>query len=368
MAVHEALEAVDALGVVPIRDHRANEPLLGWVDATFGGVASSEVAAGGVWVFERAGHRIGLASYDLRGLAYHWLRFWNARSGIATLGPFGLIDGDGRVVPGRSADERLIERALLHAALASVRERGYRQAVVPVVTDPERLAFYEREAGARFVESVDLGRGGRRFRTTVLASGNGSNFEAVAHAAAEGALPLDLVRLVVNRPAAVARDRARRLGVPEEVVAWARGSESRERFDERVTGVVAATEPDLVLMLGWMHVMPATFVARFPQIANLHPAFLPLDPAADRVTMPDGTSIAAFRGAHAVDDALAAGAPWFGATLHRVGVAVDRGAVLARAPLPLGAGRSREALEAELHAAERRTLLAGLNRWACEMP
>ena len=248
----------------------------------------------------------------------------------------------------------------------SLRERGYRQALVPLVSEAWRIAYYERQANARVVESVDPGRGGRRWRTTVLASGNGTNLQGVLDASAEGRVPVDVVALVANRPTAPALERGRRAGLETHVVAWDRATETREAYDARILSTVAATEPELVLLLGWMHVLPATFVARFPESLNLHPAFLPLDPVADVVTMPDGQRIAAFRGARAFDDALAAHSVWAGATVHRLSVAVDRGEVLARAPLALSAGESRAASETRLHALERDVVTAAVRRWSWE--
>jgi phosphoribosylglycinamide formyltransferase-1 len=114
-----------------------------------------------------------------------------------------------------------------------------------------------------------------------------------------------------------------------------------------------------------MHILPELFVRTFDCL-NVHPAFLPYNPAAESVTMPDGTTIPAFRGAHAVDDALKAGAPWIGASFHRVGVEVDRGSLLARLPLKRDPAESREALDERLHALERRVVATGLERWLWE--
>jgi len=209
-------------------------------------------------------------------------------------------------------------------------------------------------------------RSERRYRTTVLASGSGSNFQAVVDGLRAGAVPLDLRALVVNRPNAFARERARAAGIPEEVVAWDRAAESRAAYDARLLHAVEATKPELVLLLGWMHVLSPEFVARFPELLNIHPALLPFDPRADAVAAPDGTTVPAFRGGHAVDDALAAGVGWIGATVHRVGVEIDRGGVLARAPLRLVPGEPRGELEARLHALEHEVLATALRRWAEE--
>ncbi len=183
-------------------------------------------------------------------------------------------------------------------------------------------------------------------------------------AARAGSLPLEVNALIVNRAGAGVLARAARLNVPAEVLVWDRASEARSAYDARVAAAVAATEPDLVLLLGWMHVLPPEFVERFPEILNLHPAYLPLDPEADAVDFPDGTRTTAFRGPRALDDALEAGSAWIGASVHRVGAAVDRGEVLARAPLRLESGEDRAALERRLHALEHELLGEAILRWA----
>lgn len=356
--MHHALEALDARGIAPVREHRTPESILGWIDAEFGGVWSCEAAAGGIWTASRGGAPVAFAAHDARGLAFHWLRPWAARGSVGIFGPMGVVESERGTGLGAT---------LLHAGLFSLRERGYRQALIGCVS-ADGAAFYEQHAGASVVEHVDPARGGRRWRATVLASGNGSNFQAVAEAALAGGLPLEVAALVVNDPGAHALERAEKIGVPARVVAWDRASESREAYDGRLLAAVAATEPEVVLLLGWMHVLPAAFVARFPQMLNLHPAFLPLDPAADAVTMPDFSVLAAYRGRRPVDDALRDGAAWIGASVHRVGVAVDRGAVLARAPLRLRPGETREDLDERLHALERDVLGLAIRRWSWEQP
>jgi phosphoribosylglycinamide formyltransferase-1 len=289
-------------------------------------------------------------------LRFHWLRAWANRDSVGVFGPLGVLErarGGG------------VGAMLVHAAMFSLLERGYRRALIPVV-GPSLERFYARVADARAVERVEPDRPGHRARTVVLASGSGSNFAAVAQAAAAAELPLDVVGVVVNRPGAFVLERARALGIPHRLTAWDRSNETREAFDARVLAAVAGFQPELVLLLGWMHVLPATFVARFPEMLNLHPAFLPLDPAADTVTLPDFTSLPAFRGARAFDDALAAGSRWAGASVHRVGFAVDRGIVMARAPLALDPAESRGALDERLHALERSVVRTAIRRWSWE--
>jgi len=357
--VHHGIEALDREpGIYVGREHRTPERILTWIDAHFGGTFASDAAASGIWIAEVSGRPVGFAAFDARGLRYDDVRFWQTRDGVGLLGPLGVLPDYRR---------RGVGTTLARAACFALHERGYRQGVFPAVASAEHVAFLERRAHARFVQTVDQ-RPARRYRTTVLASGTGSNFAAVLAAAARGDLPIDIAALVTNRAGAGALAYANAAGVAAHVVTWARASESRDDYDARVIAAVAATEPDLVLLLGWMHVLPATFLARFPETLNLHSAVLPLDPSRDTVTMPDGTEIPAFRGAHAFADALAAGLGWSGATVHAVGVAVDRGAVYARAPLALPADVPRDALAARLHALERDVVATAIRRWARERP
>jgi phosphoribosylglycinamide formyltransferase-1 len=117
-----------------------------------------------------------------------------------------------------------------------------------------------------------------------------------------------------------------------------------------------------------MHLLPVSFVRAFPELMNLHPAFLPLDPRRDDVVMPDGTAIPAFRGPRAVRDALAGSSRWVGATLHRVTGETDRGPVMARKPLRVRDGESEEELMERVHEIERGVVRAGVTRWLYERP
>ena len=352
--LHRALEALDRAGIVPLREHRTPERILAWIDAEFGGTASIDAASGGIWIAEDRSGPLAFAAYDSREPDYHWLRGWSEKPGVGVFGPFGVSD---------RARGTGLGKNLLRAALFSLRELGYRQALIPAVAS-ELVPYFERAAGARVVEWIDLDRGARRWRATVLASGSGSNFQAVLDAARAGDLPLEIAALVANRPEAFALERAAAGNVPGTTVTWNRQDESRAAYDRRVLEAVARTEPDVVLLLGWMHVLPASFVARFPDALNLHPAFLPLDPALDVVTMPDGSALPAYRGAHAFDDALVAGKSWAGATVHRVGAAVDRGEVYARAPLRIAAGEPRSSLDVRLQSLERYVVATAIRHWA----
>ncbi len=353
-ALNKESGALEARGIRLMRESRAPDWLLAWIDLEFGGVWSSEAASGGVcWAEDRSG-TLGFCVFDARRPDFYWLRSWRKKPEVGIFGPLGVVE--------RARGARL-GAALLRVALSVLSERGYRQALIPVV-DEGLTPYYVREAGASVVEQVDLKRGGRRWRATVLASGNGTNFQSAVDGARTGRLPLEIIALIVNRPQAHARQRARAAGIPEILVA--RDGQPREAYDARVEASVAATEPDLVLLLGWLHILPESFVRRFPQTLNLHPAFLPLDPAADRIVLPDRSVQPVYRGLRAVDDALADGAKWIGASVHRVGVDVDRGTLLARAPLRIVPGESRALLDERLHALEHRVLATAIRRWSWE--
>jgi phosphoribosylglycinamide formyltransferase-1 len=355
--VHLALEEWDRRGVYIERFHHTPEPILSWIDAEFGGTWSSEAHAGGIWLASDEGGPAGFVAFDPRGLRFSWLRAWRDRPEVGVFGPFGVVP---------RARGTGVGRALLDAAMFSLRERGYAFALIPAVAGDRLIAYYEREAGGRVVETLDLEQRARRWSVTVLASGNGSNFQAVVDAARAGELPIGVTALVSNRANAFALERAAREGVTARVVAWDRSSTTRAAYDDALIDAVAETAPDLVLLLGWMHVLPAGFVERFPHALNIHPAFLPIDADLDSVTMPDGTVIAALRGARAVEDMFTAGIEWGGASVHRLGVDVDRGEVIARAPLHCERGESREAFVTRLHALEHRVLRTAVRRWVYE--
>jgi folate-dependent phosphoribosylglycinamide formyltransferase PurN len=277
---------------------------------------------------------------------------------VGVFGPFGVVP--------RARGQGIAE-VLLAFALFSLRERGYDEAIVPMVRGRGLRAFYERKAHARIVECIAVPQGERRWKTTVLASGNGSNFQAVLNAVADLSNPLGLevAALVCNRPGALALERAAKADVRALLVPWDR-AEPRAIYDATLLEHVAATQPDLILLLGWMHVLAPEFVERFPDALNIHPAFLPLDGTSEQVTMPDGAVIPAFRGARAVDELFAAGVEWGGATVHRVGVAVDRGEVLARAPLRREPGETKAEYLERLHELEHRVLISAVRRWCYE--
>lgn len=185
-------------------------------------------------------------------------------------------------------------------------------------------------------------------RLVVLASGNGSNLQTVIDACASRVIDAGVVAVVSNRPAAPALDRARAAGIPAVAMPASPG-QPRIEYDAALASLVAAFEPDLVLLLGWMRVLSGAFLGRFAgTVVNLHPA-LP------------GT----FPGTHAIERAFEA---FRAGTITRTGVmthfvpdeGIDCGPVIRVATVPLYADDTLDAVEARIHDAEHRLVIETL--------
>ena len=333
-----------------------DDRLAAWIDFHFpASWWSYEARAGSAWVAERDGAIAGFAAFGARGLRFPWLREWRDRDDVGIFGPYGV---------GTSHRGSGIGEPLLTAALCALHESGHGGALIPAVGGTRLIAMYMHRTGARVVDEFDYDVG--RFRATILASGAGTNARNVLDCARDGRLALDVTTVIANDPAAGALDAARDYGAGAVSVVWNRANEPRTAFDARVIDAVARTEPQLVLLLGWMHLLPPAFVERFPETINLHPSYLPLDPLADEVIVPDGTVIPALRGAHALRDTLRAGIPWTGATVHYVTAATDRGAVLVRTPLAVGDATTAEDLREKIRPVEFASVAGAVRRWTFE--
>ncbi|HKU68137.1 MAG TPA: GNAT family N-acetyltransferase [Candidatus Baltobacteraceae bacterium] len=353
-----ALRGIEAAGFSAERVAPGTDTYHAWIDEVFGGTWSSEAFAGKSVLAKRGDRFAGFATYDPRGLRFSWLRGLGAQEGVGIFGPFG-------VAPEYRGNA--IGPHLLVAALASLREAGYARALIPAVGHEKLVEYYVTQSGAQVAERFDKAQWrARRYRTLVLASGNGTNFQSVIDGVAAGSLPLELTLLASNKSGAYALERARNAGVPAVALVWDRKAQSREQYDRSLFELVHREQPDLLLLLGWMHVLSTEFVTQFPEMINIHPAFLPLDQKKDDVAFPDGSIAPAFRGARAVEDALAWGSGWVGASSHLVTLEADRGPLLVRKPLALVPGESVETIMERLHPLEHRMLAGGIMRWVYE--
>ena len=164
----------------------------------------------------------------------------------------------------------------------------------------------------------------------VLVSGNGTNLQALI----DDGLPISAV--AANRNDAYALVRAREAGIATATFSLD-CHESREERDLVMATWLEEHGVELVVLAGYMHLLTEPFLRRFPQrIVNVHPSLLP-----------------AFPGAHAIRDAIAAGADPTGVTVHYVDEGLDSGPVLAQEPVPL---EPRATLEERIHAVEHRLL------------
>ena len=164
----------------------------------------------------------------------------------------------------------------------------------------------------------------------VLVSGNGTNLQALI----DDGLPISAV--AANRNDAYALVRAREAGIATATFSLG-CHESREERDLVMATWLEEHGVELVVLAGYMHLLTEPFLRRFPErIVNVHPSLLP-----------------AFPGAHAIRDAIAAGADPTGVTVHYVDEGLDSGPVLAQEPVPL---EPRATLEERIHAVEHRLL------------
>jgi phosphoribosylglycinamide formyltransferase-1 len=173
-------------------------------------------------------------------------------------------------------------------------------------------------------------------RIAVLASGSGTNVQALLDAQAAGALaPAEIVVVGSNKPAARALDRARAAGVAAVAVDH-KAFASREDFEAALLAALAPHAPEAIVLAGFMRVLTPRFLAAYPdRVINTHPALLP-----------------AFPGAHAIEEALAAGVKITGATVHFVDAGVDQGPIIAQRAVPVFAGDTADTVRARIQAEE----------------
>jgi formyltetrahydrofolate-dependent phosphoribosylglycinamide formyltransferase len=177
------------------------------------------------------------------------------------------------------------------------------------------------------------------FRIGVLVSGHGTNLQALIDAAARGELaPATIAVVVSNKPGVAALARAEKAGVPAVVVEHA-GLE-RDVFEDRLLAALAAHRVDAVVLAGFMRVLTARFVDRFPlRIINTHPSLLP-----------------AFPGVDATGQAIRHGVKLSGLTIHFVDGSLDGGPIIAQVAVPVQDGDDGASLHARIQREEHRLL------------
>ena len=173
----------------------------------------------------------------------------------------------------------------------------------------------------------------------VLVSGSGSNLRALLEACDNPLFPARILAVGADNPAP-GLDHAEQFGVPTFVVEPSR-FDSRDAWAEVLLKNVEFHKPDVVVLAGFMKILPPAFVAALsPRLINMHPSLLP-----------------DFPGAHAVRDALAAGATKTGTTVHVVDAGVDTGPVIRQSEIAITPGISESELHEQIKVLEREQIV-----------
>lgn len=155
-------------------------------------------------------------------------------------------------------------------------------------------------------------------RIAVLASGRGSNFQAVIDAIAAGHIPARCVALITDNPGAYAVGRAEKAGIPPVVVDYA-SYPSREVYEQALLSAMQRQDADLFVLAGYMRILGKTIVQAFPgKMINIHPALLP-----------------SFTGLHGQRQALEYGVKVAGCTVHFVDENLDCGPIILQRCVPV---------------------------------
>jgi phosphoribosylglycinamide formyltransferase-1 len=188
----------------------------------------------------------------------------------------------------------------------------------------------------------------------VLISGYGSNLQAILDACASGELPARVTAVISNKKDAFGLERARKAGVPAIYQPKPR-EQDRRLYDAELGGLVALYQPDWIVLAGWMRVLSATFLERFPgRVVNLHPALPGTFPGTEAIQR----AYEAYRHGEIAHT---------GVMVHLVpDEGVDAGPVLAQEVVLIEPQDTLESLEARVHTVEHRLLVDVLTKLTTE--
>lgn len=178
-------------------------------------------------------------------------------------------------------------------------------------------------------------------KIAILASGSGTLAEAIFEAVRSKTLPCTVTALICDQPVAAVVDRATEFGIPVHLHPM---QDDRAQWNRELLGRLLSLNLDLVVSAGFMRILDSSITERLP-IINSHPALLP-----------------AFPGAHAVRDALAAGATRTGTTIHWVDAGIDTGKVISQAELEILPGDTEESLHERIKILERSLIVATIGQ------
>jgi phosphoribosylglycinamide formyltransferase-1 len=180
-------------------------------------------------------------------------------------------------------------------------------------------------------------------RASVLISGTGSNLQALIDARDAGRLELDIVHVISNVAGAQGLERAARAGIRSSVLEH-RAFARREDFDRALAVLMAAGEPELIILAGFMRIIgPAVLEPYAGRMINLHPSLLPL-----------------YRGTQTYQRAIDAGDRQHGASIHFVTAELDGGPVLSQVVIPILEDDDAARLAARLGPKEHELIVASV--------
>ncbi len=187
----------------------------------------------------------------------------------------------------------------------------------------------------------------RALKVTVLISGTGSNLQALIDANRTGALDIDLNHVISNVTDAKGLERAENAGIRTSILEHG-AFPNRDDFDRALALLIAAGEPDLVVLAGFMRIIGAAVLAPYDgRMINLHPSLLPL-----------------YRGTGTYRRAIDAGDPMHGASIHFVTGELDGGPVISQVAIPIEADDNPDSLAARLSPMEHRLVVATVEFFA----
>ena len=168
-------------------------------------------------------------------------------------------------------------------------------------------------------------------RLVILISGRGSNMQSIIRAIDAGELNAEIVAVISNRPDAAGLQTAAAAGIDTQLINH-RDFDSREAFDIELARTIDQSQPDFVILAGFMRILTADFVKHFVgKLINIHPSLLPK-----------------FKGLHTHQRAIEAGEQEHGASVHFVTAELDDGPVILQAKVPVLADDTPESLAARV--------------------
>ena len=173
----------------------------------------------------------------------------------------------------------------------------------------------------------------------VMASGRGSNFQAIIDAELRKETPdVEIVQLIVNNPEAYAIERAKKNNIPYEIIDSSKMT--REEFDREAIKIFENKEIQFIVLAGFMRILSPFFINKYKnKILNIHPSLLP-----------------SFPGAHAHRDTLKYGAKVSGCTAHIVDEGIDSGPIILQSTVKIDADETEDSLSAKILVHEHKIL------------